>query len=176
MHAARSLDDVRGAWRRMEALDSGAVPTTAIGATLGLSPEHVARKIKTTAELLADRGQLPRHLRGALDAYAALVATAMCVGPCEEDATRALEARRRWKALELQIPEELLDVIEQLVSEETGLIAGRPQSLQRFGRALGWQQEKQAAAAGAALAIAACALLRHAIRRLTHPEACTPSP
>ena len=97
----------------------------------------------------------------------------MFVGPSEEDSSRALEARRRWKALEQQIPEELRDVIDQLVSEETRLVAGRPQSLQRFGREFGWQQDKQAAAAGAALAIAACAVLRHALRRLTHPEACT---
>jgi hypothetical protein len=102
------------------------VPTTAIGAPVALSPERVARKIKTTAELLEKRGHLSRQLRGALDAYATLVATAMFVGPSEEDASRAREARRRWKALEQQIPEELLDVIEQLVNEETGLVAGRP--------------------------------------------------
>ena len=118
----------------MEALDSGAAPTAAKGAPVALSPQRVGRKIKATAELLVDRGHLPRQLRGALDTYAALVATAMYVGPFEEDSSRALEARRRWKALEQQIPEELCDVVDQLVSEETGLIAGRLQSLQRFSR------------------------------------------
>jgi hypothetical protein len=144
-HATRSLDDVRVAWRRMEALGSGAVPTTAIGASVALSPERVARKLKTTAELLVGRGHLPRQLREALDDYCRIIAEAMQVAPCDAHATRARDARRIWKIVEQHLPVEFMDVVEQLVSEEIGLLDGRPQSLRRFGRELAWQQDKQAA-------------------------------
>jgi hypothetical protein len=81
-----------------------------------------------------------------------------------------LEARRLWRELEREIPREMLEVLDQLVEEETGLLQGmplqsRPPSLQKYGREFGWEQDKQAGAAGSMLAISACAVLHHAIKR-----------
>src|SRR5262249_54283719 len=149
----------------------------------------VVRKVRTTADLLQERGLLPRHLRAALDAFSAAVATAMSVcvtdghgsspklianydgepagggfGP-REIPDRVLNARFLWRTVEREMPPELADVAEQLVAEETGLLQGRPAPLGRFGQAMGYEGEKQCGAAGAALAYAACAILAHAIKR-----------
>jgi hypothetical protein len=85
-------------------------------------------------------------------------------GP-REISQRVLDARLLWRSVEREIPQELADVAEQLVSEEVGLLQGRPVPLGRFGEAIRYTGEKQSAAAGAALAMAACAVIHHAIKR-----------
>jgi len=75
---------------------------------------------------------------------------------------RRADAQRRWTALEREIPAE---VFLQLVGEETGLLEGRRQSLARFGHQHGWNQDRQAVAAGGMLAISALAVVDHVLKR-----------
>lgn len=189
-----SMGSVREAWRRHEANEGTTQPTPERASkALEIGNKVVGGKmvktVKTTADLLQERNHLPRHLRGALDVFCSAVATAMSVcvvdgdgstsrlvasyggdaigsgfGP-REISDRVLNARFLWKTVEREMPAELLDVAEQLVAEETGLLQGRPTPLNRFGNAIGYHQDKQASAAGAALAYAACAVLHHAIKR-----------
>jgi hypothetical protein len=148
---------------------------------------RAVRALKTTADLLEDRGHLPRHLRQALDAFSVIVVEALNVNAADygdgtarlvsgyndsptvaygprEISDRALDARYKWRMIEREVPEHLLDVLEQLVAEETGRLQGRPKSLQRYGREFGWEQEKQAGAAGAMMAVDACGVLHHALK------------
>jgi hypothetical protein len=188
-----TLGTVRESWRRHEATPSTQPTPERASKALEIGNKVVAGKmvktVKTTADLLQERRHLPRHLRGALDAFCSAVATAMSVcvtdghgsssklianysgdaigggfGP-REISDRVLNARFLWKTVEREMPAELLDVAEQLVAEETGLLQGRPAPLGRFGEQIGYTGEKQSSAAGTALAYAACAVLHHAIKR-----------
>jgi hypothetical protein len=78
---------------------------------------------------------------------------------------RVINARRLWKFLEQEIPPEMMDVLDQLVGEETGLLQGRPAPLQKYGNDYGWVDDRQAYAAGGMHAIDACAVLSHAKKR-----------
>jgi hypothetical protein len=188
-----TLGAVRETWRRHEATPTTQPTPERTSKALEIGSKVIAgkmvRTIKSTADQLEERRHLPRHLKGALDAFSAAVATAMSVcvtegsgssgrlvanysgdtistgfGP-REISDRVLNARFLWKTVEREMPAELLDIAEQLVAEQTGLLQGRPPSLQKFGNRIGYQQEKQASAAGSAMAYCACAVLHHAIKR-----------
>jgi hypothetical protein len=176
------LAKVREAWRRLEAqgnplqLGNGekrgasqslADPTPerrakAVDVGHRMVGRREIRKIKTTADLLQDRGHLPRHLRQALDELCVAVVEAMNVAVDDRDSgsarlvssydgapvtahgpreisDRVLDARTKWKLIERQVPQDLFDVLSQLVAEETGHLEERPKSLQRYGRAFGWE-------------------------------------
>jgi hypothetical protein len=165
--------------RRAKALEVG---RTLVG-------RREVKKLKTTLDLLEDHGHLPPHLRIAFEKFCEAIAIALNVSVADEQrvssarmvsgygdaplnaygpreiSDHVLEARYFWKMLERELPLEIRDIVEQLVGEETGLLQGRPASLQRYGREYGWQQDKQAGAAGAMMAIAACAVLHHALKR-----------
>jgi hypothetical protein len=187
----QTLDQAREVWRRHEALPTTqptperAAKALEVGAKVIES--RVVKTVKTTADLMHDRGTLPKHLRWALDKFSAAVAEAMGVsvegngsshkliadysgmpaggyGP-REISDRVLQARYLWKTVEREMPAELLAVAEQLVAEETGLLQGRPASLSQYGERMGYKGDKQSATAGATLAYAACAVLNHALRR-----------
>jgi hypothetical protein len=188
----QTLDHGREVWRRYEAL-----PTTqptperarkALEIGSKLVNAKVVKTVKTTADLMQERGILPKNLRWALDTFSAAVAEAMGVqvqdggtgshkmiadysgmpggsyGP-REVPDRVLQARYLWRTVEQQMPAELMAVAEQLVSEETGLLQGRPASLAQYGEKMGYKGDKQTATAGATLAYCACAVLNHALRR-----------
>jgi hypothetical protein len=147
------------------------------------------RRLKTTLDLLDDHGHLPKHLRIAFDKFCEAIAIAMNVSAIDERTSssarlisgysdapvkaygpreisdRVLDARYLWKMLERELPLEVREIVEQLVGEETGLLQGRPQSLQKYGREYRWHQDKQAGSAGAMMAIMACAVLYHALKR-----------
>ena len=188
-----TLDNARETWRRYETLPTAQPTPERSQKALAIEPVVVAgktvRKVKTTADMLQDgkTPHLPRHLRRSLDVFAAAVAESMGVqvedggsgsakliacydgmpgvayGP-REIPDRVLQARFLWKSVERTMPMELMAVAEQLVSEETGLLQGRPASLSRHGEAVGYSDNRQAVAAGAALAYAACAVLNHALK------------
>ena len=157
--------------------------------------KRVVRKLLTTADNLALEPRtkachLPKHLRAALDQFAVAVAEAMNVNVVDEKQQasagmvsraydgslpgaygprgipdRVLDARYLWKCLEREIPLEMIEVLDQLVGEETGLLQGKPAPLQTYGNRYGWKDERQAYAAGGMHAIDACAVLHHAIKR-----------
>lgn len=154
MGERRPLESCREAWRRIEVLRESGVPARA--ATLD------SRTTFTTADLLEAAGHLAPDLRRALDTLAEGVAMAIS-GASDEDVAQVRAARLLWVEIERTVPEELRDVLDQLLEEETGLVQGRAQSLQCFGRELGWRQSRQAAAAGGALAVAAVAVVAHAL-------------
>jgi hypothetical protein len=187
-----SLGAVRETWRRHEAVPTTMPTPERQAKALEVGSKVIAgkmvRTVKSTADQLEERRHLPRHLKGALDTFCAAVATAMSVcvdgngssarmignytgdvistgfGP-REIPDHVLNARFLWKTVEREMPAELLDVAEQLVAEQTGILQGRPPSLQKFGNSIGYNQEKQASAAGTAMAYCACAILHHAIKR-----------
>jgi flagellin-specific chaperone FliS len=189
----QTLDQARESWRRYEALPTAQPTPERAAKALEISPIVIngkaVRKVATTADLLQNgkTPHLPRHLRRALDIFAAAVAESMGVqvedggtgsakliacydgtpggayGP-REIPDRVLRARYLWKSVERQMPMELMAVAEQLVGEETGLLQGRPASLSRHGEVVGYSDNRQAVAAGTALAYAACAVLNHALK------------
>ena len=153
------------------------------------------RKLKTTADLLEDRNgvrHLPRHLRQALDRFCEAKIVSMNVDARDDGAKSShrlivnydgepmgtsgcpgshdvpdhvLNARYLWKMLEREVPREMMEVLDQLIAEEMGDLQQRPPSLQKYGRTFGWDQDKQAVAAGSMLAISACSVLHHALKR-----------
>jgi hypothetical protein len=190
----QTLDQARETWRRYEALPTAQPTPERAAKALEISPIVIGgktvRKVATTADLLQNgkTPHLPKHLRRALDIFAAAVAESMGVqvqdggtgsakliasydgvantgafGP-REIPDKVLRARFLWKSLERQMPMELMAVAEQLVGEETGLLQGRPASLSRHGEGVGYADNRQAVAAGTALAYAACAVLNHALK------------
>jgi hypothetical protein len=197
---ALTLEAGREAWRRFEALPSTQPTPERASKALEIGSKvvnaKVVKTVKTTADLIQDRNPLgmPRHLRWALDTFCAAVATAMGAqvddwgsgshkliadysgmpageyGP-REIPDRVLNARFLWKTVEREMPAELMAVAEQLVSEETGLLQGRPASLSQYGERMGYRGDKQAATAGSVLAYAACSVLNHALRKVLrdHP-------
>jgi hypothetical protein len=190
----QTLEQGREVWRRYEAMPTAQPTQERTSKALDISPvlvdRKLVRKVRTTADMLHEGKvqHLPKHLRRALDMFAAVVAESMGVqvqdggtgsaklisgydgtpggayGP-REIPDRVLNARFLWKTVERQMPEELMAVAEQMVAEETGLLQGRPASLSHHGEAVGYSDNRQAVAAGTALAYAACAVLNHALKR-----------
>jgi hypothetical protein len=155
---------------------------------------RIVKRLLTTADILeleprSKARHLPKHLRAALDQFTAAVAEAMGVNVADEGHAssarmvsgydgmlpgaygprdtpdRVLNARHFWRCLEREIPPEMMEVLNQLVGEETGLLQGRPAPLQKYGNDYGWDDDRQAYAAGGMHAIDACAVLHHAIKR-----------
>lgn len=150
---------------------------------------RTVKKYLTTLDQLEKRGQLPKHLRNAFDAYAE--AFAMASGACIDDhdlrgsSNRGVtdwqasggqfgprdysETARRGENLKLyiesHIPQEMLRLANQLVWEETGITIERPAPLTEYGHQFGFKQEQQARAAGAAMAIDICRIVHHVIKK-----------
>ena len=93
--------------------------------------------------------------------------TFVAYGPRDGISDRQFEARTFVRCIEAELPHEreCIELLDQLVGEETGALTERPKSRARYGRAFNWQQDKQAGAAGAMLAISICFAVHHAVKR-----------
>jgi hypothetical protein len=190
----KDLNGAREVWRRYEALPTAQPTPERVAKAVDIGSKiveaKVVKRVMTTADQMQERNHLPKHLRWGLDVFAAAVARSLSVcvyegesstskliasydgmppapnfGPKELPDT-VLQARYLWKSVERDMPPELMAVAEQLVSEEVGLLQGRPASLSKYGNEIGYTGEKQSTAAGTALAYAACAAMTYAIRRV----------
>lgn len=142
------------------------------------------RRLKTTLDLLEDRGQLRKELRTVFVFLASRWVNAYHY-VTEERSTHNLVSsyqdkidhgfgsnqpklndyqRASWKfviAVEDAIPQggELWPVYRQILDEEVGIRIGQPRPLKNFGKKRGFRQEQQARAAGASIAVDVCEIV-----------------
>jgi hypothetical protein len=150
---------------------------------------RVVKKYLTTLDQLERRGQLPRELRVAFDAFAA--AAAASTGACVDERDRRNGSSRGIAAMEPAagggfgprgmsdatlraqrlsqyvwgiIPEGMMRLARHLIEEETGYTMLKPPPLTEYGNANNFHQEQQARASGATMAIDLCRVIHHALK------------
>jgi hypothetical protein len=190
----RTIGATREFWRRVQPTPIG-LPTperarkaTALGQDV--IDGRMVRRVRTNVDLMQEHGHLPRYLRAAIDRFAQALAVSMNVAIAEGQGSTArlisgvydgmppdpnygpkdlpshvLYAQYLWRTIEAQMPEEMMQALEQVLNEELGLSTGRPLSLSRFGNMHGWAQEQQARAAGQMMIFCAAAVLHHHIKK-----------
>lgn len=149
----------------------------------------LVKRYLTTLDQLEKRGQLPKHLKMAFDRFAEAVAVAS--GACVFDGDPRGSSARTISVLDSAdgaqfgsrtlsnsviaasylerqlwgtIPEDLRKLADQLVHEETGYSATAPKPLTAYGHENAFQQEQQARAVGATMAVDICRIIHHALK------------
>ena len=151
--------------------------------------DRTVKKYLTTLDQLERRNHLAKPLRTAFDELAKAVS--LSSGACVDDkdlrgsssrgigslengsapefgprsfSDQILRAERVRQYVMGQIPQDMMRLANQLLDEETGYTLTRPTPLTDYGNAIEFNQEQQARAAGAMMAVDLCRVIHHALK------------
>lgn len=149
---------------------------------------RTVKRYLTTLDLLEQRGQLSKELKGAFAEFARVVAASSGASVEDNDrrsttrgiasldsagtngfgpksiSLKVLEAQRKSQYIWGHIPEGMMRLARHLIDEETAYALQRPPPLTEYGHGNGFNQEQQARASGATMAIDLCRIVHHALK------------
>jgi len=148
---------------------------------------RTVKRLMTTCDKMLQLKTIPPHLRSAVGGFAILVADGMAVATKDGDdstnrltvsydpvggtpgfqsktlSDRQLEGLTAMRRMKARIPDDLMPTFLQIVSEETGAISGRGDTLTIIGERHGFKY-RQASSAGSMQVVCIAAMISHFLK------------